>query len=287
MTLDLDDLIDAMMAGERGSEYYLDTRSGEIILRSEQNMSARELNEVDDLLDEAWDHILEIPDQREVGGLSINRKFIWDLPEGKAKEALNTALSGKGAYRRFKDAARNYGLLDRWYEFEDDYYTQFARNWCQENEVAFAEIPKIVYRHATRRDMPVMIELKKKELGVTDDSLDFELERYFSNQLRMNNLYQIFAWWKMKIVATGAVVWNFYPPTAEVPNGRKGLLINFWCEEEMKDRGYQEEIVKRLVEETKARGISVIMAEGMDEKILEQAGFEKNENAWRKVINLK
>lgn len=58
-----------------------------------------------------------------------------------------------------------------------------------------------------------MIDLKKKELGIQEDSLDFELERYFSNQMRMGNLYQIFAWWKMKIVATGAVVWNFYPPT--------------------------------------------------------------------------
>ncbi|MEY8381075.1 UPF0158 family protein [Ileibacterium valens] len=286
MTLDLDDLIDAMMNSQQGVDYYLNTKTGEIIMRSEY-LPISELNDIENELDENWDFILEIPDQREVGGLSINRKFIWNLPDGKAKDALNTALNGKGAYRRFKDAAKNYGLLDRWFEFEDDYYTEYARNWCKDNEVAFTEVPKIVYRHATRRDLKTLIDLKKKELGIQEDSLDFELERYFSNQMRMGNLYQIFAWWKMKIVATGAVVWNFYPPTLEQPNGRKGLLVNFWCEEEMKDKGYLEEITKRLIEETKARNISEIVAQSNQNELLEKCGFEKLDNSWVRKIRLK
>lgn len=286
MTLDLDDLIDAMMNSDPRVTYYLDTKSGEIIMRSE-NLPIRELNEIDDELDEAWDHILEVPGQREVGGLTINRRFIWDLPEGKAKDALSAALSGKGAYRRFKDAANNYNLLDRWFEFEDDWYTQFARQWCADNEVAFTEIPKIVYRHATRQDLKQIIELKKKQLGIEDDSLDFELERYYSNQLRHNNLYQIFAWWKMKIAATGAVVWSFGVPSPEQPNGRRGELINFWCEEELKDQGYEEEIIRRLVEETKNRGITSITASGMDPELLKKAGFEQAENVFVRSIRLK
>ncbi len=55
----------------------------------------------------------------------------------------------------------------------------------------------------------------------------------------------------------------------------------------MKDKGYQEEIVKRLIEETKARSISEVMAEGIDPAVLEKAGFEKSSDFWTKTIRLK
>lgn len=65
MTLDLDDLIDAMMNSQQGVDYYLNTKTGEIIMRSEY-LPISELNDIENELDENWDFILEIPDQREV-----------------------------------------------------------------------------------------------------------------------------------------------------------------------------------------------------------------------------
>ena len=50
-------------------------------------------------------------------------------------EQLEIALSGKGAFRRFKDAVIREGVEDAWYAFRDRRYLEFARDWCDENEL--------------------------------------------------------------------------------------------------------------------------------------------------------
>ncbi len=287
MTIDLDEIIDAIQGGTSRIEYYLNTRTGEIIMRDD-SLPPRELNDIDDEIDKYYDSLILMPNSRDAGEVRMMRQFTWDLPDGQAKEALETALnSGKGLYRRFKTVLKNYNLDNQWYEYEDDQYVQFARDWCEANEIAFEEVPKIVYRHATRRDVEQLIALKKKELGVEDDSLDFELNRYFSNQLRNGALYQVIAWWKNKIAATGAIAWVFTPPTVEQPDGRTGFLCNFWIEEELKGRGYEEEIIKRLLEESKRRKLPVVRAYDMAADLMAATGFAKEDDVYKTVLKLK
>lgn len=285
MTIDLDEIIDAIQGGGRGVSYFLNTSTGDIIMRDEK-FPYRELNDIDDELDKEWGSILELPTQRDANEIRMMRDFVYQLPQGQAKDALNVALQGQGIFRRFKDVCKNYDLLNDWYEFEDMRYEEFASNWCKENEVQFTVIPKIVYRHATRRDLDLLIELKKKELGVEDDSMNFELEKYFTNHLRSNNLYQIVAWWKTKVVATGAISWYYLPPTVEQPNGRMGQLVNFWVEEEMKDKGYEKEILNRLMQEAARRKTPDLLAVDQNAELVENAGFKKMDNVWFKKIKL-
>lgn len=289
MTIDLDEIIDAIMSGNRENTFYLNTKTGDIIMRSE-NFPIRELNEIDDELDANWEVILELPNQRDVGEVRMMRDFTRDLPAGQAKDALNTALAQpKGIFRRFKDVCSSFGLLDNWYEYEDNRYVEFARQWCEDNEVAFEEVPKIVYRHATRNDVKLLITLRKKELGLAeeDTSLDFELDRYFYAQLKNGALYQVLAWWKNKVVATGAIAWVFTPPVPELTDGRVGYLTNFWCEESMKERGYEEEILKRLLEEAKRRKLPVVFSLSSLDGLTEKNGFVRMDDCSRKVLKLK
>ncbi len=287
MIIDLDEIIDAIQGGSNQVEYYLNTRSGEIIMRDD-NLPMRELMEIDDEIDKYYDSLILIPTSRDAGDIRMMRNFTRDLPEGAAKEALNTALSGgKGLFKRFKNALAGYNLLNSWYEYEDDQYVQFAKEWCEANEISFEEVPKIVYRHAVKRDVEQLVELRKKQLGIEDDSLDFELDRYFAAQLRNGSLYQVFAWWKNKIVATGAIAWVFTPPTPELSDGRTGYLCNFWIDESMKDQDYLNEILKRLIEEAKRRKLPVIYSFGLDEKILGKEGFEPANDVRKAVLKLK
>lgn len=289
MNIDLDEIIDAIQGGNRDVTYYLNTRSGEIIMRSE-HFPIRELNDIDDELDKNWENILELPNQRDVGEVRMMRDFVRDLPAGQAKDALTTALAQpKGVFRRFKDVCSSFNLLNDWYEYEDNRYVEFARRWCEDNEVGFVEIPKIVYQHARRQNVDQLISLKKKQLGLTeeDDSLNFELDRYFSAQLKNGALYQILAWWKNKVVATGGIAWVFTPPSVELPNGRVGYLVNFWVDESMQDNGYDEEILKRLLEEAKRRKLPLVRAFGTMNGLPEKAGFVKDEHDYSKLLKLK
>lgn len=287
MVIDLDDIVDAIQGGSNSVEYYLNTRSGEIIMRDD-SLPTRELMEIDDELDKEYDSLILIPTARDAGDIRMMREFSWTLPDGQAKDALSTALSGgKGIFKRFRNALGNYGLLNEWYEYEDDRYMEFAKDWCKANEIAFEEVPKIVYRRAVRRDVETMVALRKKELGIEDDSLDFELDRYFAAQMRNGALHQIFAWWKNKIVATGAIAWVFTPPTPELPDGRVGYLCNFWCEEELKGKGYEKEILERLLEEAKRRRLPVVYAKDLTEEMTSSTGFKPEGDVFKAVLKIK
>ncbi|MGM9960958.1 MAG: UPF0158 family protein [Allobaculum sp.] len=287
MIIDLDDIIDAIQGGNNRIEYYLNVHNGEIIMRDD-TLPTRELMEIDDEIDKYYDSLILIPTAYDANEVGMMRRFTNDLPDGQAKDALNTALnSGKGLYRRFKTVLQNYNLENNWYEFEDDEYVAFARDWCQANEVEFEEVPKIVYRHATRRDVDLLVKLKKKELGIEDESLDFELNRYFAAQIRNGGLYQIIAWWKNKVAATGAIAWVFTPPTPELPDGRTGYLCNFWIEDDLKNQGYEKEIINRLKEEAVRRKLPVIRTYGMPSELVEESGFVKEDDVFKTTLKLK
>lgn len=289
MVIDLDDIVDAIQGGSNSVEYYLNTRTGEIIMRDDR-LSVRELNDIDDELDKVYDSILLIPTSRDAGDIRMMREFTWTLPDGQAKDALTTALGNrKGIFQRFRNVLNSFNLLNDWYEYEDDRYMEFARNWCRDNEVAFEEVPKIVYRRAVRSDVKTMVELRKKELGLApeDDSFDFELDRYFAAQMRNGALYEIFAWWKKRIVACGAIAWVFTPPTPELPDGRNGYLCNFWCDEEVKGNGYEKEILSRLLEEAKRRKLPVVRSYGLDAELVESFGFKPEDDVRKAVLKLK
>ena len=54
-----------------------------------------------------------------------------DIVPIKYQSKLAYSLNGKGAFRRFKDAVRNLGLLEDWYSYRDMRYRREAREWCE------------------------------------------------------------------------------------------------------------------------------------------------------------
>ena len=53
------------------------------------------------------------------------------VPAGRAQDALDAAIRGKGAFRRFKDRLYDFDLQEKWYKYRDDCYEQIARDWCE------------------------------------------------------------------------------------------------------------------------------------------------------------
>lgn len=58
-------------------------------------------------------------------------EFIYDLSAGRAQDALDAAIRGKGAFRRFKDRLYDFDLQEKWYKYRVDCYEQIARDWCE------------------------------------------------------------------------------------------------------------------------------------------------------------
>jgi predicted thioesterase len=90
--------------------------------------------------EEGW---LRLPSQRDANEYDMMSDFADTVRSQRKRERLEIALSGKGAFRRFKDAVIREGMEDAWYAFRDRRYLEFARDWCDENGLPHdgAELP--------------------------------------------------------------------------------------------------------------------------------------------------
>ena len=65
--------------------------------------------------------------------------FIYESPYAfRDREALETAIEGKGAFRCFKTTVRRRGIEDAWYAYRDMRYRRAAREFCQEAGIDWA-----------------------------------------------------------------------------------------------------------------------------------------------------
>ena len=66
-------------------------------------------------------------------------EFIETIDDVKTYNQLTIAISGKGAFRRFKDTCTNFDIINDWYKFRDEKYKELAINWCKENDINYEE----------------------------------------------------------------------------------------------------------------------------------------------------
>jgi len=78
---------------------------------------------------------LPLPPKFEVDEYQMMEDFSID----QENENLLATLKGKGAFRRFKNTLYNLELEQEWYEFRNARYEQFARTWCEDNDVEVLE----------------------------------------------------------------------------------------------------------------------------------------------------
>lgn len=78
---------------------------------------------------------IELPDQYELNEYSMMEDFIDEQVNDNYAEKLSIAISGKGAFRRFKDTVNNLGIADDWYKYRDEQYKQFILEWCKQQEI--------------------------------------------------------------------------------------------------------------------------------------------------------
>jgi hypothetical protein len=48
-----------------------------------------------------------------------------------------SAIRGRGAFRRFKDAICRYGIEDSWYQFRYEAFKKLAIEWCEHHNVLY------------------------------------------------------------------------------------------------------------------------------------------------------
>ena len=152
----LKDVVDALDEGNDESSHYMDKRTGEIFLITNEEMSAAE---EDDLVSDypEWqqetilkareildsEDFVQLPSQFDINEYSIMERFANEYEDPRTSAELLRSLKGKGAFRRFKDTLIDLDIQDAWYEFRRQEFEQIAIEWLETEQIPFTRDDEI------------------------------------------------------------------------------------------------------------------------------------------------
>lgn len=81
------------------------------------------------------DDYVEIPHKND---LDLGQRLVWRFVEREIPGLYNkvqSIFSRRGAYSRYKSFLEQFGLLDKWYDFENSENKRALQEWCKENKI--------------------------------------------------------------------------------------------------------------------------------------------------------
>ena len=130
---------------------YLNIRTGEFtILTEEWKLTVRRLEEEEDPLsqfDIEWqkeayqeareilysEDYLSLPTQYDIHEYQIMKDFCYEVAPEHLRHRLLDAISGRGAFRRFKEAVYHFGIRDQWFRYRKQAFKDIAIGWLELN----------------------------------------------------------------------------------------------------------------------------------------------------------
>ena len=135
------------------------------------------------------------------------------------------------------------------------------------------------YRKAEQGDILQLVTLRRRQLideGATpDDRAGSEWEGYFRAGLSDGSFVCWVAEDGDEIIATGGVCFFRLPPTYANPTGHAAYITNMYTEKTYRRRGIAAELLRRVMEEVRSRGVTLIRlhASKQGRALYEKAGF--------------
>ncbi len=146
----LNDVIEALEAAAEECAHYLDRRTGEIVMVTNEEMEAAEedelISEYPDWQREAIlkareilksDQFVELPGQFEIHEYKIMEDFCLTFEDRRAGEDLRRLIKGSGAFGRFKNAIYSMGADKAWYEFRRAEIEKIAIEWLEAQQIPY------------------------------------------------------------------------------------------------------------------------------------------------------
>ena len=141
MTIPLKQVIQAIEEASEIFTSYWDTKTGKTVYLADHLMTdmTEEDNALAAAIEDTPERFLRFPAKHKIHQYRIMEDFIDQLSPGKAQEELTYAIRGKGAFRRFRQSVRYYGLEQRWYDYLAVAYREIAIRWCEEKGLEYTE----------------------------------------------------------------------------------------------------------------------------------------------------
>jgi len=147
----LDDIVDGLESQSDESSSFLNKKTGEVVLITDEELNAAEDNEpIEDFPDwqqgqvriakeiiaETGDYI-SLPTKFDINEYRVMERFCLSLDDPEMSDLFYGLIKGGGAFRRFKNAIHKYEIADEWYSYRDNALKEIAIEWCRENNIEF------------------------------------------------------------------------------------------------------------------------------------------------------
>lgn len=146
----LNDVVEALDNAAEEHTYYLDKRTGEIALITNEEMEAAEedelISEYPDWQREAIlkareiltsENFVALPDQFDIHEYKIMEDFCLIFEDRRVGDDLRRLIKGSGAFRRFKNAIYSMGADKAWYQFRRAEIEKIAIQWLEAQQIPF------------------------------------------------------------------------------------------------------------------------------------------------------
>ncbi|WP_326908702.1 hypothetical protein [Sedimentibacter sp. MB31-C6] len=134
--------------------YFLDIRTAEIFEIEERFLEIAEESDEDDNFDEYLDwekndihdgisffqeqeYYISLPSKFDIHECQIMEDFIDSLTNESYINRLERAITGRGAFRRFKDTINYLGIEKNWYDFKEKALEKKLIEWCKDNDLEY------------------------------------------------------------------------------------------------------------------------------------------------------
>ena len=147
----LDEIIEGLEFQSDESSSFLNKKTGEVVLITDEELNAVEENEpVEDFPDWQQDQVriakeiiaetgdyISLPTKFDIHEYSIMEQFCLSLDDTEMCNIFCDLIRGGGAFRRFKNAIHEYDIADEWYSYRNKALKEIAIEWCRENNIEF------------------------------------------------------------------------------------------------------------------------------------------------------
>lgn len=152
LPVNLQAVVDEMDMAGGEMAVYVNRKTGELITLSDEETSYAEDYVVSRFVPEwqkemvdrakqvlAGDDYIALPDRFEIHEYSIMERFCFSVCDEQVQNALLQAITGRGAFRRFKDRIIEEGVQEDWFAFRDEAHKEIASDFLESQGIPFID----------------------------------------------------------------------------------------------------------------------------------------------------
>jgi hypothetical protein len=136
MKVNLQELAKALAQSDM-HQGYIDIESGRVILMQDDLGEEEALNHVFEIEDD-WEHYLPLPNAVDSEEHNLMVSFAAAQRE-EVKLRLQDILQKSGAQIKFRQQIKHLLLKPAWEKFQQEYFLNVARDYCEENDLEYEE----------------------------------------------------------------------------------------------------------------------------------------------------